>query len=154
MRTILTALLLALGTAAAWAETLYVYSSSDGYLNLRTGPGGGYAIIGEMYHGDAVEVVQWGNGWHQVRHGSGWTGWASSKFLQPDPDRTNMIVNSPGDGYLNLREGPGSSYGIIGRMDHWSPIWVLGQRSGAWLLVEHADTGWRGWAHSGWLTAP
>ena len=154
MRIVLAALLLAVSAAASWAETLYVYSSGDGYLNLRTGPGGGYPVAREMYHGDAVEVLYWGDGWHQVMHGSGAVGWASSRYLQPDPERTVMIVNSPGDGYLNLRQGPTSYDPIIGRMYHLDEVLAVGRRSGAWLLVEHVGSGWQGWAHSRFLTAP
>lgn len=60
---------------------LYVYSASDGFLNLRTGPGTSYPIIREMYNDEAVEVLGSSGNWHQVRHESGAVGWAHRRYL-------------------------------------------------------------------------
>ncbi|MDF0600744.1 SH3 domain-containing protein [Psychromarinibacter sp. C21-152] len=56
-----------------------------------------------------------------------------------------MMVNSPNDGFLNLRTGPGNGYQIIMQMPHSSLLETL-ERSGNWLRVRH-ESGYEGWAY-------
>ena len=53
------------------------------------------------------------------------------------------IVNSPGDGYLNLRTGPGSSFAIVQRMYNGDSVEIV-ERKGGWVRVFHQSgaTGW------------
>ena len=60
---------------------LSVYSPSDGYLNLRTGPGTKYQVIMRMYNGEEVEVLETKGKWVRVRHYSGSVGWAYRDYL-------------------------------------------------------------------------
>lgn len=62
-------------------KRLQVYSANDGYLNLRAGPGTGYAILLQMYNDDWVEVLASSGSWRQVRHQSGAVGWAHARYL-------------------------------------------------------------------------
>ncbi|MCB1349419.1 MAG: SH3 domain-containing protein [Maritimibacter sp.] len=62
-------------------ERLTVHSALDGFLNLRTGPGTGYAIILQMHNDDRVEVLGGSGNWRQVRHESGAVGWAHRRYL-------------------------------------------------------------------------
>ncbi len=54
-----------------------------------------------------------------------------------------LIVHSPGDGYLNLRTGPGTRYDILRAMAHGSRVETL-EWAGHWVRVRHesGDTGW------------
>lgn len=58
-----------------------VYSPSDGYLNLRTGPGTQYNIIRRMYNWEGVKLLEIKGNWARVRHDSGATGWAHRRYL-------------------------------------------------------------------------
>lgn len=60
------------------------------------------------------------------------------------------MVNSPGDGYLNLRTGPGSDFRILRRMYHGERVDIL-ERKGNWVRVYHHPTGARGWAYAKYL---
>ena len=82
LRTFITTLLFIGLAAVAQAEKLRVHSPGDGFLNLRTGPGTGYAIVREMYNGQTVRILERKGSWVRVRHSSGATGWASAKYLQ------------------------------------------------------------------------
>jgi N-acetylmuramoyl-L-alanine amidase len=62
-------------------ERLYVYSASDGFLNLRSGPGTNHGIIMQMYNDEVVEVLGSSGNWRQVRHESGAVGWAHGRYL-------------------------------------------------------------------------
>ena len=64
------------------APVRFVYSPNDGYLNLRTGPGSGFAIVRRMFNGEAVEILERKGGWVRVSHQSGAQGWAFEKYLR------------------------------------------------------------------------
>ena len=137
------------------AETRYVYSPSDGYLNLRTGPGTRYDIIREMYNGERVRIVEYAGRWVRVVHESGARGWASSRYLvrrgaeRPGGER---YVYSANDGYLNLRTGPGTRFRVIREMYNGEYVRIL-ERSGSWVRVRH-ESGAVGWASAKYLRRP
>jgi len=64
-----------------------------------------------------------------------------------------LVINSPGDGFLNLRTGPGSQYAVIRKMYHGSTVEVLEDPGGAWLRVRH-QSGAVGWAFRQYLVRP
>jgi len=53
-------------------------------LNIRTGPGVQYRILGVLGTGDSVEVVSRGEGWTQVRAPGGMGGWIPEGYLQAE----------------------------------------------------------------------
>jgi uncharacterized protein YgiM (DUF1202 family) len=59
------------------------------------------------------------------------------------------VVDTPRDGSLNLRTGPGTDFAIIVRMDHGDRVAVL-ERQGSWARVRHED-GFNGWASLNFL---
>lgn len=63
------------------ADGLVVLSPSDGFLNLRTGPGSGFDIIFAMPNGSTVQTLEWSGSWVRVRHESGRTGWCAARYL-------------------------------------------------------------------------
>lgn len=135
---------------AAEAQTLVVNSPGDGFLNLRTGPGTQYNIIRKMFNGSSVEVLERSGGWVRVRHQSGAVGWAFRQYLvRPEASGNWRTVYSPGDGYLNLRTGPGTKYQIIMPMYNGERVKVL-DRNGNWLKVRH-ESGTVGWAYRSYL---
>ncbi|MDJ0824737.1 MAG: SH3 domain-containing protein [Rhodobacter sp.] len=54
---------------------------SSGALNLRRGPGTGYAVVRPMQRGDWVEVQEYAGNWVRLRHPSGDEGWAYRAYL-------------------------------------------------------------------------
>ncbi len=140
-----------LAGSIGWADTRIVNSPGDGYLNLRTGPSTGNAIIQKMFHGTKAQVLGASGKWLKVRHQSGAVGWSHSKYLlrQGSGGGPVKYVYSPGDGYLNLRSGPGSNYAIRRQMNHFTQVTVL-QRQGKWVKVRH-ETGAVGWAFGKYL---
>ena len=151
-RILLSALFTVLMTVSALAETRMVNSPGDGFLNLRTGPGAGFDVVRQMDHGSLVDVLETKGKWSRVYHQvSGAQGWAFTKYLLRE--QTGMPVrwiNSPGDGYLNLRSGPGSDFRILRQMYHGERVDIL-ERKGNWVRVYHHPTGARGWAYAKYL---
>lgn len=154
LRLILAAVLMVMTAVAALADTRYVRSPNDGFLNLRTGPGTKYDIILRMYNGEYVEVLEYsGTSWVRVQHESGATGWASAKYMVKTDLGTGerLYVYSPNDGFLNLRTGPGTSYRVVRRMYNDDRVIVRDRNaSGTWLRVEH-ESGSVGWAYYKYL---
>ncbi|UYV37006.1 SH3 domain-containing protein [Rhodobacteraceae bacterium D3-12] len=136
---------------SAQAEMRRVNSPGDGYLNLRTGPGSSYDIVRRMTHGAKVDVLEAKGGWLRVRHRtSGREGWAYSKYLvRPKANTLQRRVYSPGDGFLNLRSGPGGDFKILRRMHHGDRVRIL-ERKGSWVRVRHSS-GAQGWAFAKYL---
>ena len=58
-----------------------VWVKDEVRLNLRTGPGNQFRIIGSLVTGDSVQLVTRGEGWTRVRLGDGRDGWVPAGFL-------------------------------------------------------------------------
>lgn len=73
----------------------------------------------------------------------------SALVLAQAASATQLFVDAPNDGYLNLRSGPSTGYEILHRMAHGSQVEVL-EAPGKWLRVQH-ESGHVGWASSRFL---
>ena len=99
-----------LSTAAAFAQP----GVATGAVNVRTGPGTGYAKVGTLSAGELVDVKQCQGSWCFVDRNSGTDGWASASYLQPaaaqptpsEPDIPFNFGVTVGPG------GPSFSFGI------------------------------------------
>ena len=77
--------LLALAGALLLAHTAAAeraFVKGEVLLNVRTGPGTEFRAIGAITTGDAVELLQQGEGWTRVRTEKGDEGWIPAGFLQ------------------------------------------------------------------------
>jgi SH3 domain protein len=84
------ALLVAPGGARAEAAWI----KEELRLNLRSGPGVQYRIMGVVETGDAVQVMKRGNGWTQVRVADLGDGWIPEGYLQPEPPAAVRLAQS------------------------------------------------------------
>lgn len=50
-------------------------------INIRSGPGVGYKIVGKAYYGVVFETVKQEKGWVQIKHESGLNGWIKRTLL-------------------------------------------------------------------------
>lgn len=139
------------GAVAFAGEMRMVNSPGDGFLNLRTGPGSNFQILRPMDHGSIVEILETQGNWSRVLHEeSGAMGWAYRKYLLPfDGGVATKFIYSPGDGYLNLRTGPGTDFAIIRQMYNGESVEIV-EREGSWVRVYH-QSGAQGWCSSKFL---
>ncbi len=70
-------------TGPALAEQAWV--KDELRLNVRTGPGTQYRILGAVGTGDKMEILKRTEGWTRVRIKDIGEGWIPSGFLQPEP---------------------------------------------------------------------
>ena len=76
-------------TAAAVAETtetppLSSASPDKGKkdkINIRSGPGTNFKVVGQAYYGVVFAVVDKKGRWRKIRHDSGLSGWIQQDFL-------------------------------------------------------------------------
>lgn len=149
---ITTALCATIAPSIAFAETIYVNDTNDGYLNLRSGPGTNYQIVTRIYGGMNVDGVGQSGSWRRVVLPDGTTGWASGNFMSPryvQQRHYDAKVAPTSDGFLNLRAGPGTNYRIIQRLYAGQGVNDTGSQ-GNWLRVQLAD-GTVGWTSSRYL---
>jgi len=58
-----------------------VNKNSKDQINIRSGPGTKYKIVGKAQYGVVFETLQRKNGWVKVRHETGLTGWIMRSLL-------------------------------------------------------------------------
>lgn len=58
-----------------------INKNSKARINIRSGPGKKYRIVGKADYGVVFETLQRGKGWVKVRHETGLTGWIKRSLL-------------------------------------------------------------------------
>jgi uncharacterized protein YgiM (DUF1202 family) len=117
------------------------------HLNLRSGAGTNYSIIGSGITGTTVAGTGKANGiWYEVKLGSQ-TGWMSSEYLKkvttPAPVTKITVAQYKTTIHLNLRSGAGTSYSVIGSGVAGTTVTGTGKANGIWYEVKlGSQTGW------------
>ena len=109
----------------------YVSASS---LNMRKGPSTSYSVITTLTKGEEVEVISEENGWAKVNHDSK-TGYVSSKYLS-DEKPVIITIKYVNADTLNVREGAGTSYKILGTYNHGDEVKVV-SIDGNWAKIQY-----------------
>lgn len=121
-------------------------ASPTGYLNIRSGPGTGYAAIGGLTNGQRIEVISTSNGWYQLSSG----GWVAGNYTTGGgggggggtpgggtPGGSFVTVTAPSG--VNIRSGPGTGYAVIGGLAQGTSVRVINS-SGGWYQL--SSGGW------------
>jgi uncharacterized protein YraI len=129
-------------------------------VNLREGPSTSFAVIKVIPSGATVEVTGEGQfGFLPVTHG-GSSGWASADYLTTGNTSSNGSSNSASgptgtryvvDGRLNLRNGPGTSYGVVLVLPGGAAVTLTGEVSNGFSKLTYNGT--TGWAATQYLAA-
>lgn len=157
------------GSSGGWPEGTAVHVTSDN-VNLRSGSGLGYGVVGTFDTGTNAWVVagpQFADGytWYNISmviDGQGAVGWMADDFLASGragggddggyPIGAWMMTTTD----LNLRTGPGTGYGVMGVYPEGTAATVLDgpvpADGYAWYEVEIADDGTVGWFAGEFLT--
>lgn len=118
-------------------------------LNVRSGYGTSYSVIGSLSKGSKVEIVESKNGWYKIKYGSRY-GFISSSYIK-NSDGSDDITNSgekpsisnSKNGVvtatsLNIRSGYGSSYSKIGSLTKGSKVEILESKNG-WHKIKYGN---------------
>ena len=111
----------------------YVSASS---LNMRKGPSTSYSVITTLTKGEEVEVISEENGWAKINHNSK-IGYVSSKYLS-DEKPVKITIKYVNADSLNIREGAGTSYKILGTYKKGQEVKVV-SIDGDWSKIQYED---------------
>ncbi|MGI6695024.1 MAG: SH3 domain-containing protein [Christensenellales bacterium] len=151
------------GGGGAPGSTATVHSSNGGRVNLRSGPGYDYNVIGSFAPGTVVTVYsREGRFWFVSAHGA--SGYMDRNFLRdgsipyppsppgpaPIPGTTNAIV-TPRKGSLNLREQASTSSRVVGSYPGNTAVNVTKQGL-TWCRVSIPSAGTSGYMMTRYLT--
>lgn len=120
-----------------------VISSSDGFANLRWGPGTGYPAMGPVNNGTEVWVLERNGSWYRCRVG-GKIAYISQNLVKLGATYGGIsgkkgVVRSS-DGFASVRTGPGKEYNVTYTLNAGqnATAWT---GSGDWLCL----SGYSGW---------
>ncbi|MFH2102129.1 MAG: GH25 family lysozyme [Chloroflexota bacterium] len=124
-------------------------------LNVRSGPGTAFPVIGWLSKGQRVKVIETQNGWSRVETP---VGWCASQYLdtnlsepiqapQPTAPSSAPVQTGAAEAFaictangLNIRNGPGTNYPVVGWLTNDQRIKVI-ERQNGWARIEH-PAGW------------
>ena len=139
-------------TVSSTADGAFGTGSVKGInVNVRSGPGTGYSVLGSVSTGQSFSVTGVSGGWYKISY-NGATGYISSDYLSiggstdpasaaPAPQAqtaaqgTGVITGS----YVRMRSGPSTGYSILGTYNSGVKMTITGQ-SGDWYAVDHNGT--------------
>lgn len=101
-------------------------------LRVRTQPNTSSAIMGRVYEGEVLQVIEEDNGWLKINH-NGKVGYVSSQFVKDSGSNgSDNIQVASGDYKVNVsslrvRTGPSTSHTILGSMYKGQVVPVTGE---------------------------
>lgn len=119
---------------------------SSGRLNVRSGPGTTYSVVGSLAAGTAVEITerkQVGTAvWGKISNG-----WICMDYVRLDTDipaetETVSGVVSASGSQLRVRTGPGMSYGIAAYLNDGAAVQILERKTVNGTVWGRISTGW------------
>jgi len=119
----------------------------EGRLNIRSGPGTDYSIVGSLYYGNIVELEDENDGWYFISKRGVGRGWCSANLiLAIESIRSYGSINAPDS---NMRSGPSKNSGLLGVFANGEEVYVYGHVPG-WYRVERSSGQW-GWVFDGYV---
>ena len=121
----------------AYAATV-TYKVTASKLNVRSGAGTTYGIIGSVVKGQALSVMSKSGSWYKINY-NGRTGYVSSDYVQasgtttPPAESTTYTVTAS---TLNVRSGAGTNYASIGSVTKGQKLSVV-SKSGSWYKINY-----------------
>ncbi|HHQ4317518.1 SH3 domain-containing protein [Clostridium perfringens] len=125
-------------------------------LNMRSGPGSNYGVIGTLRNNDKVEIIKEVDGWYEIKF-NGKIGYVSSQYIKivdnesseekpVEPEKPSVSVNKQGvvkvNSALNMRSGPGSNYGVIGTLRNNDKVEIIKEVDGWYEIRFNGKVGY------------
>ncbi|MBO4351328.1 MAG: SH3 domain-containing protein [Proteobacteria bacterium] len=132
------------------------------YLNVRDGAGTDCSIIGSLGPGETVTIIEKVGNWYKIEYNGG-VGYVNADYIEITSSDPTTIPETPSEdpsssssfevyitaSVLNVRSGPGTSYGKIGSLSQGSQVTVLEEKDG-WYRIEYE--GKEGWISAEYCT--
>jgi uncharacterized protein YgiM (DUF1202 family) len=107
-------------------------------LNVRSGAGTSYPVVSTLPSKSLVTIISKSGSWYRVEYANGKYGYCSATYISPVSGSyaARVTLNS---GYLNVRNGAGTGYGIIGKLYNGAHVVILGSTNG-WYRILYNGT--------------
>ena len=149
-------------TSKGWISLNYVYQdgttgsntakgtiTAGGGLNIRSGPGKGYASVGTYAEGDIVTVLEqftydgvtWGctnKGWISMAYVDTGSGGSTNSGSTTDGQQAIVTTESG----LRVRSGAGTNYDVVGSLEYGTKVTILSQKTVDGTTWGEISTGW------------
>ena len=129
-------------------------------LNVRSGAGTNYSVLGSLSNGAKVEIVGTSGSWYKIKYGSGY-GYVSKDYVTVSSSSNNSSSNSGSSNSgssnntittpststtgtikvndtLNVRSGAGTSYSVIGSLKNGATVEIV-ETSGSWYKIKYGS---------------
>ena len=120
-------------------------------LNVRSGAGTSYSVIGSLKNGVTVEIVETSGSWYKIKYGSGY-GYVSKDYVTVSSSNNNSSSNNTTttpststttgiikvNNALNVRSGAGTSYSVIGSLKNGATVEIV-ETSGSWYKIKYGS---------------
>ena len=111
-------------------------------VNVRSGPGTKYSILGSAPKGAKYTVIGRSGSWYIVAFGDQ-TGYISAEYFAVSSAASETVGAAAGQGTIvncntsvNVRSGPGTKYSVIGSAPKGAAYKIL-EKPGAWYKIEY-----------------
>jgi len=121
--------------AADGASTAGVVSLNSGVLNVRGSASTSGAILTTLANGSYVTLISRSGSWWKVEYAKGKYGYCHEAYIK----QVSGSYPAYTEGSLNIRSGPGTSYGVIGWLNSGEYAIVLSS-SGKWKKILYSGT--------------
>lgn len=135
--------------AATLESQAALVATASGSLNIRSGPSAASSRVGTLPKGSYVTVLQKQGQWYQVEYGKGQFGYCSASYLSPQSAKALTVATSSGS--LNVRTGPGTTYGKAAALPKGEVVIRLSEANGWSRILYHGTK--TGYVSSGYLSA-
>jgi uncharacterized protein YgiM (DUF1202 family) len=137
---------------------------NTGALNVRNGPGPGYASVAVVTSGQQLLLIGRNANatWAKVQIPNGVQGWVNVYYIQTSVPVVNLpVVDAPTDpgqavgvvitGAVNVRTGPGAQFNSIAVLSSGTTVNLIGRNAdGTWVKVRLYN-GAEGWINASYL---
>lgn len=124
-------------------------TTSGGNLNVRSGGSASAPVVASLPKGSYVTLISKSGSWWYVEYGNGRFGYCHSDYITPVAGTPAIVATQSGS--LNIRTGPGTSYGKIGSLAKGDVVLVLSTANGWSRILYHGTK--TGYVSAGYLSA-
>jgi len=123
-----------------WVSKNYVTTSFNTWLgqinsrtgaNVRSGPGTNFAVVDARPNGVMLHVIGQSGAWLRIGDGQ----FIAQSLVQPLTPKQGEVT---GTNELNTRQGPGTDYIILRRLEKGDKVQVFEEQDG-WLRIAHSE---------------
>lgn len=117
-------------------------------LNVRSGPGLDYKVIGQISNSETYHAVEEKNNWYKIRLKDDQEGWVASWLVQFEKTTGSIKQVESTVNPLNVRSGPGLSFQVITQIKPKQTFPFI-KEEGDWIQIQLNDQE-KGWVAK-WL---